>query len=81
MAEDEASPLSTFSRRKFLSASFVGVGSLALTACGLYDSGTGGRAGSSRTTGGSSGGVGGWFGGGFGGGSSGGSSGGRSSGG
>jgi hypothetical protein len=75
--EDEAAPLSTFSRRRFLSATFLGVGTVALSACGLYDSGSGDRAGS-RTTGGSSGGGIGWFGGGIGGGRS---SGGGSSGG
>jgi len=67
--EDDAPPLTTFSRRKFLSGSFLAVGAAALTSCGLPGLGNPNQASGSRSgsrVGGSGGivGGGGWFGGG-----------------
>lgn len=78
--EDDAPPLTTFSRRKFISGSFLAVGAAALTSCGLPgfsggNNASGSRSGS-RAGGGGYVGGGGWFGGG--GGSSGGGGGGGS---
>lgn len=73
--EDDAPELKTFSRRRFLSGSFLAVGATALTGCGLP--GFGNSSTGSRTSGGSSGG--GFFGGGSSGGGGGGSSGGGGS--
>ncbi|MBI2705758.1 MAG: hypothetical protein HYX32_10790 [Actinobacteria bacterium] len=79
VSEQDAPPLTTFSRRKFISGSFLAVGAAALTGCGLpgFGGGTtasGSRSGS-RAGGGGYVGGGGWFGGGS---SSGGSGGGGS---
>lgn len=77
--EDQAPPLTTFSRRKFLGGSFLAVGATALTACGLpgFDGNTAsGNKSGSRAGGGGVAGGGGWFGGGSSGGGGGSSSGG-----
>jgi hypothetical protein len=83
VAEDDAEPLTTFSRRRFLEASFLAVGSTALAACGIpgFNATGADRNGSKVSTGNSTGG--GWFGtsGGGGGGSFGGGGGGSSGGG
>lgn len=68
VSEEDAPPLTTFSRRKFIGGSFLAVGATALTACGLpgFSGGTtasGSRSGS-RAGGGGYVGGGGWFGGG-----------------
>jgi uncharacterized membrane protein YgcG len=77
VGNDDAPPLTKFSRRRFMEASFVAVGATALAACGIpgLNSTSANRDGSRVSTGGSTGG--GWFGGG----SSGGIGGGGSSGG
>jgi hypothetical protein len=61
--EEDAPPLTKFSRRRFLEASFLAVGSTALAACGIPGFNTAGanRQGTTQpTTGNSTGG--GWFG-------------------
>jgi hypothetical protein len=79
--EDDAPPLTKFSRRRFLEASFLAIGSTALAACGIpgFNATGADRNGSHVTTGNSTGG--GWFGTSGGGGGGVGGSGGGSSGG